>query len=378
MTALSDKLNGLAGGSSPVAAAPQPVASTGGSLTDKLNAANGGPAPAAPSITNPPADSTGNSVFYDMFHPQPADLSHPQSWRDWATKTYSPTATDYGNAALDDVSMGSADYMQAGYGGEDVDKIRQRTAASQAALGPMGPIVNAATYVAGPGKILGPLAAIGKGAKAGVGAVRAAIEGGAAGAISSEGHDLGGDKSPTERAWDATKQGAKSAALGVTGNLAGHGAVKVFQPAFDAAQGAPGRVNDPIFSELRKASTRGENISPDVQWFQDTYGHDMSPVLDAQKTGTGPATNLTRMASNLAGKWAATHIPGVGQMSLFSNTPGELGEAAHDAVVNRIRNYTTQKAFDQVYPNVAGSPLHADTSGWKSAIRQGFIGGSLP
>src|SRR4029077_13790813 len=51
----------------------------------------------------PAADETGNSFWYDTFHQPPADLSRPQTWRDWATKTYSPTATDYGNAALDDV-----------------------------------------------------------------------------------------------------------------------------------------------------------------------------------------------------------------------------------------------------------------------------------
>ena len=92
---------------------------------------------------------------------------------------------------------------------------------SQAALGPMGPIVNAATYVAGPGKILGPLAAIGKGAKTAVKAGRAALEGVGAGAISSEGHDLGSDKSFDQRAWDAAKQGAESAAFGVGGNWLG-------------------------------------------------------------------------------------------------------------------------------------------------------------
>jgi hypothetical protein len=106
--------------------------------------------------------------LYDVIHPQPADLSRPQSWRDWATKAYSPTGTDYSNAALDDLSMGSADYGQSKLTGENIDAIRARTARSQAALGPMGPIVNAATYVAGPGKILGPLAALGKGAVRGL------------------------------------------------------------------------------------------------------------------------------------------------------------------------------------------------------------------
>jgi hypothetical protein len=329
-------------------------------------------------LAPPPPTDTGNSVFYDMFHPQAADLSHPQSWRDWATKTYSPTATDYGNAALDDVSMGSADYGQSKLTGENVAAIRARTAASQAALGPMGPIVNAATYVAGPGKILGPLAAIGKGAKAGVKAGRAGVEAFGAGAASSEGHDLGSDKDQTTRAWDAAKEGAETVPFGVAGNWAGRGTAKVFQSGFDSAQGAPGRAGDPWFGDMRKASAQGQDISPAVQQFQQDTGYDMSPVTDAQKIGTGPLTDLTRKGANLAGRVAATHVPGVGQMSWFSSKPGELGEWAHDKVVDRIRNYATQKAFDQVYPNVAGSPLHADTSGWSNAIRQGFIGGSLP
>ena len=332
-----------------------------------------------PSITNPnpgaPAD-TGNSVWYDMFHPQAADLSHPQSWRDWATKTYSPTATDYGNAALDDVSMGSADYGQSKLTGENVAAIRARTAASQAALGPMGPIVNAATYVAGPGKILGPLAAIGKGAKAGVKAVRAGVEAFGAGAASSEGHDLGSDKDQTTRAVDAAKEGLETVPFGVAGNWAGRGTAKVFQSGFDSAQGAPGRAGDPWFGDMRKASARGEDISPAVQQFQQDTGYDMSPVLDAQKIGTGPITDLTRKGANLAGRVVAGKLQ---PLTYFSSKPGELGEWAHDKVVDRIRNYSTQNAFDQVYPNVAGSPLHADTSGWERAIRQGMIGAnSLP
>jgi hypothetical protein len=65
-------------------------------------------------------------------------------------------------------------------------------------------------------------------------------------------------------------------------------------------------------------------------------------------------------------------------LTYFSSKPGELGEWAHDAVLNRVRNYSTQKALDQVYPAVAGSPLRGDASGWTRAIQQGLIGGSLP
>jgi hypothetical protein len=236
----------------------------------------------------------------------------------------------------------------------------------------MGPIVNAASYVVGPGKILGPLA---KGAKVGVKAGRAALEGFGAGAISSEGHDLGSDKDFNQRAWDAAKQGSESAVLGVGGNWLGRGTARVFRPGFDAAQGAPGRTGDLSFYDMRKASAQGQNISPAVEQFQRDTGHDMSGVLAAQKVGTGPMSDLTRQASNWATRGAAGYFQ---PLTWFSSTPGKIGEGVHDVVMNRVRNYATQKAFDQIYPNVAGSPLHADTSGWVKAIQQGMIGGSLP
>ena len=101
----------------------------------------------------------------------------------------------------------------------------------------------------------------------------------------------------------------------------------------------------------------------------------MSPVLDAQKIGTGPFSAVTRRLANLGGRVVAGHYS---PLTYLSSKPGELAETAHDAVLNRVRNYATQKAFDQVYPNVAGSPLHGDTSGWVRAIQRGMIGGSLP
>ena len=47
------------------------------------------------SVTVSPTDSRGDGTwgtfFHDVIHPQPANLSRPQTWRDWGTKTYSPT-----------------------------------------------------------------------------------------------------------------------------------------------------------------------------------------------------------------------------------------------------------------------------------------------
>ena len=181
-----------------------------------------------PTIANPhPGEVPDERGFwYDTFHPQPADLSHPQSWRDWATKTYTPTATDYGSTAADDFTMGGADYGQSKTTGESVEAIRARTEASRRALGPMAPIVGAASYVAGPGKILGPLAAIGKGAKTAVKAVRAGVEAFGAGAASSEGITLAATRTRLSGARKPPGRGSRrrpsaSAAIG-SGGLWGH------------------------------------------------------------------------------------------------------------------------------------------------------------
>ena len=149
------------------------------------------------------------------------------------TKTYAPTPQDYGNAALDDVSFGGADYAQSLKTGENLQDIRSRTANSQAALGPMGPIVNAMTYaipgtgemkmVATPGKFIGKAAQylapkIGR-----YGA--AAAEGGTASALSSIGHQAGDPDGI-----DALKV-AKDTAKGAAGGVVFQGAGDVTAPA---------------------------------------------------------------------------------------------------------------------------------------------------
>jgi hypothetical protein len=64
-----------------------------------------------PRVDTPPppptdqGDGTWSGLFHDMLNPKPADLSRPQTWRDWGTKTYSPSMSDVGNAALDDVTL---------------------------------------------------------------------------------------------------------------------------------------------------------------------------------------------------------------------------------------------------------------------------------
>lgn len=71
----------------------------------------------------------------------------------------------------------------------------------------------------------------------------------------------------------------------------------------------------------------------------------------------------------------AGHVSPIGW---FIKQPGDVGEWAAQQAIDRVRNYSTQKALDKMYPTVAGAPLHADTSGWTRAIQQGITGGSLP
>ena len=391
MTALSDKLNGLAGDSSPVAAAPQPVASTGGSLTDKLNAANGGPAPAAPSITNPPADSTGNSVWYDMFHPQAADLSRPQTWRDWATKTYSPTAKDFGNAALDDASMGAADYIQAGYGGEDVDKIRQRTAASQTALGPMGPVVNALTYIlpTGEAKILAPTKYLAKLAPKIGKTGAAAAEGAGASALSSAGHQLGSNETWSDEAENVAADATKGAIFGTGGHYVGTGIrniadIPAVRNVADYVNSNPGRGS--TYGTIRTASNMGADVRSDIGAEQafapppDPAAAGLRAAQDAasMSTAPGPVGKAAMTAADYAARLASSHV--IGPFGWLMKGPaewasGKVGDAV-TAINEHAKNQAVQAGLDQAVRDSTGKRLTVNTSGFPDFWAQASAGGA--
>ena len=185
-------------------------------------------------------DGTWSSLLHDVVNPQPANLSRPQTWRDWVTKTYSPSASDLGTAALDDASFGTADYARSKLTGENLADLRARTADAQAAMGPMGPAVNALTYAvpgAGAAKALETIGAAGKvaGALGRYGA--GALEGATANTASSVGHQAGDYIDPLKVAKDA----ATGAVFGVGGQAAGDAAAAAVRNVSNYVRGSPGR-----------------------------------------------------------------------------------------------------------------------------------------
>lgn len=380
MSELSDRVNALANG--PKGTPPATIAPTtpvvqpsgGGSLADRVNTlANGSKGTPPPTITG--GISGGGAGFWsDLWNQPKADLSHPQSWRDLITHTYAPSASDYSNAAIDDFSMGTGDYAQSKLTGEDPAAIRARTEQSQRALGPMGPIVAGASYIFGPGKILGPAAGLIKGAKTGAKVARGTAEAFGAGALSSEGHDLGSDKSQAERAWDAGVEGAESTAFGLGGHAVGAVTGRAVRPITNWVYQHPGRAG--TFSATRAASASGADIGPSIKAFSTTTGQPLTDVYNASQFGRGQGGALGRQAAGLAGKAAAAHFSG-NPLAWFATTPSNLAKGAYDYGVGKIRNYKVQNALDSLYDRTTTGPtLNADPSGWADALRRLGIGAS--
>lgn len=343
-------------------------------------------------------DGTWSGLLHDVIHPQAANLDRPQTWRDWVTKTYSPTATDFGNAALDDVSFGGADYAQSKITGEPIGDIRARTANSQAAMGPMGPVLNAATYavpgggevkmLATPGKYIGKAAQylapkIGR-----YGA--AAAEGGTAAATSSIGHQVG-----DPNGIDALKV-AKDTAKGVAGGVLFQGAGDVTAPAIQRVgtyvTGKPGTGAEQW--DWRTRAAAGDPTLPAEVATQQAVlpaDHPAQPALAktqgalAQTTDPGYAAHLTQ---GLVGAGAAKlgigeHIDpalsmlGVG--SLGALTSKVVGNPLATGINTFDRNINVGQSMDQLYPALTGNKASVtDTSGWANALRQGWIGGDRP
>jgi hypothetical protein len=336
-------------------------------------------------------DGTWSGLAYDVFHPQPANLDRPQTWRDWVTKTYSPTAQDYGNAALDDVSFGGADYAQAKITGQNLQDIRARTANSQAALGPMGPIVNALTYaipgtgemkmVATPGKLIRGGAELLDAGRYGT----AAVEGGTAAALSSAGHQAG-----DPNGIDALKV-AKDAGWGAAGGTVMQGLGDVTAPAVqrvsDYVTGKPGTGSEAWNWRTRAAS--GDDTLPiSVQAQQNALpaNDPAQPALAKLQGALAQPTDpgiVAHAATGVTG-WAAGHY--LGGSEIASTGLGIAGPFASKYFVNKPaqmintadRNINVGQALDQAYPALYPNASTTDTSGWANTLRQGWIGGDRP
>lgn len=351
---------------------------------------------------NSQGDGTWSQLAYDTFHPQPANLDRPQTWRDWVTKTYAPTPQDYGNAALDDISFGGADLAQAKLGGGNLADIRARTANSQAALGPMGPIVNALTYaipgtgemkmVATPGKFIGKAAQYLAPKVGRYGA--AAAEGGTASALSSIGHQAGNPDGID--ALQVAKDTAKGAAGGVLFQGAGDVTAPAIQRVGTYVTGKPGTGGEqwPGGTNWRDRATNDpDSVRADAAAQQALLPADdpAQPALAkvqgalAQSTDPGYAAHLTQ---GLVGAGAAKfgvgdHIDpflsmaGVGSVGAL--TSKLVGNPAATAINTFDRNTNLGQSFDQLYPALTGNKAAVtDTSGWANALRQGWAGGERP
>ena len=382
-------------------AAPAPPTAPISALPGYQRATN----PPAPATGSTPADSQGDGTWsklgYDIFHPQPANLDRPQTWRDWVTKTYSPTARDYGNAALDDVSFGTADLAQAKLTGGNLADIRARTANSQAALGPMGPIVNALTYaipgtgemkmVATPGKLINAGAKLANAGRYGT----AAIEGGVASGLSSAGHQAGDQNGPNWTGIDPVKVGwdtVKGAALSPVVQAGGDLTAPAIQRVGTYVTGKPGVGGEqwPGGTNWRdQAASDPDAVRANAAAQQALLPADdpAQPALSKAQGALAQSTDPGIVAHGVTGlgSWGASHYLGADDATqailgvaspfaskYFVNKPAEMINTAD-------RNINVGQSMDQLYPALTGNkPSVTDTSGWANFLRQGWIGGDRP
>ena len=343
-------------------------------------------------------DGTWSGLLHDVIHPQAANLDRPQTWRDWVTKTYSPTATDFGNSALDDISFGGADYAQSKLTGENLQDIRARTANSQAAMGPMGPVLNAATYAVpggGEAKLLAtPGKFIGKGAQLLAPKIgrygAAAAEGGTASALSSIGHQAG-----DPNGIDALKV-AKDTGKGIAGGVVFQGLGDVTAPAIQRVgnyvTGKPGTGAEQW--DWRTRAAAGDPTLPAEVATQQAVlpaDHPAQPALAqtrgalAQTTDPGYAAHLTQglVGAGAAKLGVGDHIDPflsmAGTGGIGALTSKVVGNPVATAINTFDRNTNLGQSFDQLYPALTGNKASTtDTSGWANALRQGWIGGERP
>jgi hypothetical protein len=377
----------------------KPASETKPTIVPKSQGTGGAPpAPATgdpdfPGLTLPKGKSGAsaaapeNSFLYDVFHPQPADLNRPQSWRDWATKTYSPTVAQGGRAALDDVSFGGADWARSKLTGENIADLRAQTADAQAALGPMGPVINAATYMApgAPGRLIskgaGKLAStIGR-----YGA--AAAEGGAASGLSSAVHQGGADTFDIDK---VIKDTAKGVALGTAAQGIGDVTAPAVQRVGDYVTGKPGTAGEQWDWRTRAAagdSTLPDDISlhqatlppdhpaqPGLAKLQGALAQSTAPgsVADTATAGAGFGVNyIFGGGDNAAANWASTVGPAA--ISRLTVNPAAKAINVYD------RNINVGQALDQLYgPLQNTKPSTTNVSGWADSLRDLTTGGQRP
>jgi hypothetical protein len=323
-------------------------------------------------------------------------MSRPQTYRDWFTRTYNPSVKQVGTAALDDISLGYADPIQAWKTGENVANIRARTADAQAALGPMAPIINAATYavpVGSEAKVVAKLAPRVAGALArNVGRYGAAgIEGGlvsGAGSIGHKGFDPEHPINPDE----VIKDTAWGTAAGFGGQAAGDAVAAAARPIIDYVTKKPGRGGEKQWDWRTRAASGDagrDSVRAEVaaEQFTRPPNDPAQPALAKTQEALGQSIEpglVAHAATGLGGAISAkfgigpTVDPYLGMLA--GTTAGTLGSTllANPVArgINRIdRNINTGQAFDQLYPALYGPKSTTNTSGWADALRRLTIGG---
>jgi hypothetical protein len=360
-------------------------------------------APDAPVVAQPTENRTEGIFKRDpQTTTQTQTSTEPnQGFWAWMNKTYHPSVSQVGRAALDDVSFGFADPIRSKLTGENVDDLRKQSADAQAAMGPAGYVMNAATYalpglgegkafVAAPAKILG---AVTKRLAPYIGRYGAAgTEAAAVNAISTAGHEVANPNGPNFTGIDPYHVAWNSALgfpLGVGGQALGDTVAAGSRPVLDWMTRKGGRSSEQWPSDWRQRAATGDaTLQPDIQAAQtltppgptrDALG-DLNTAL-RQSTAPGPGARALQAGALAGGSWAGfSHLN-----SLLEGFGGAgLGTLLADRVVGPLasgvntidRNINVGQAFDRLYPMYTGArPPTTDMSAWAPFIRQSVIGG---
>ena len=339
----------------------------------------------APAYSGPPR----HQATADTPHPDEVGWTSPSAWGNWLSRNASENwqkastakGADWANSALDDVSLGTADWAQHLYTGEPTEAIRARTAASQAALGPIASNTLAAgSWALGPGKFIKPIVGAARLARIG-GLGAAAIEGGAYGAGSAVGHgehDVG----------IVAKDTAEGIAGGAAGRVIGEGVVApIVRNVKNFVKGYPGRAADPVYGGARTdLATNPDTAAPAIQTdaaAQQAFAKPGSPEYDAlervkQYAGTSVEPGWAAKTAGLLTGDAAGAVAGkLPQVPLLSDAVTAAGAWTGKNVINPIaktantwdRNVNVNNALDDLYRTQMGSPVSGSTVNWSDFAR---------
>lgn len=370
----------------PAASTSTPAAST------STPAASTAPATVAADPNAPTTYKRPGSGTPPQAQPDP-NAYKPPDWIPGANFLYKT------NRVLENAFLPGADYLTAKAGDlarsigisnttPSVAQLRAETKQDRADVGPVASAVaDTAGYMAGPGKVLGPLA--GKLAPVAGRYGAAATEGVAANAVDEFGNQVGSNQ-PVNY-WDTGKHILAGAPASIVGQGVGDLTAPIIRRVSNYAAGLPGRAAEqwdwrglpPDQAQARIDDYRQmappASVAPGTP--ADKALTDTSNAL-AQSTDPGLVAHATQgIGTAAAAKFGlspyldpAGHLAEMaglgsgGAISAFGVNPIARG-------VNTIdKNINTGQAFDRLYPALTGQQSTVDTTGWANALRQGWIG----